>query len=100
VDASGGRRSVNFGGELERLQRAAAVTGLKFNAWVVRACREQAELEAAIAKQDAESRVGIERDGVDTPAALAQRSSNYSPNVTMSSGGAVRPFVPDFKGGK
>jgi hypothetical protein len=58
MDASGGRRSVNFGSELEALQRAASAAGLKFNAWVRRACREQADLERAIAAQEAEAAGG------------------------------------------
>jgi hypothetical protein len=71
MDASGGRRSVNFGSELEMVQRAASAAGLKFNAWVRRACRDQADLERAIAAQEAEGRNGIERPGWDPPAAPA-----------------------------
>jgi hypothetical protein len=68
--------------ELEVALAAAAKAGLKFNAWVRRACREQADLERAIAAQDAESKVGLERDGgVDWP---------------LGSAAADRPFTPDF----
>jgi type II secretory pathway pseudopilin PulG len=77
---------------------AAASAGLKFNAWVRRACREQAALELALAKQDAETRNGIERPGWDTPLSNGARAAvnremlkTVSPKVS---------FRPDFKGGK
>jgi hypothetical protein len=66
-------------GELEQFRGAAAKAGLKFNAWVRRACRDQADLERAIAAQEAEGRNGIERPGWDPPAA-----------------GAAKEFRPDF----
>jgi hypothetical protein len=84
--------------ELDVCRAAASSAGLKFNAWVRRACREQAALELALAKQDAETRNGIERPGWDTPLSNGARAAanremlkTVSPKVS---------FRPDFKGGK
>jgi hypothetical protein len=83
--ASGVVKPIRFpDAELEVAARAAGAAGLKFNAWVRRACREQADLERAIAAQEAEGRNGIERPGWDPPAAV---------NVTTS---RTTTFRPDF----
>jgi hypothetical protein len=80
------RVSVNFGeAEIVVARGAAAAAGLKFNAWVRRACREQAALEAALARQEAESRVGIERPGWDAP------------SLPSFAAAEKRSFQPDFK---
>jgi hypothetical protein len=72
--ASGVVKPIRFpDAELEVAARAAGAAGLKFNAWVRRACREQADLERAIAAQEAEGRNGIERPGWDPPAAPAAK---------------------------
>jgi hypothetical protein len=57
---------------------------MKLNPWIRRAVCEQADMEAAIAAQEAEGRNGIERPGWDPPAAV---------NVTTS---RTTTFRPDF----
>jgi hypothetical protein len=97
------RTSLNFGrdkrgrDELELARAAAVRAGMKLNPWIRRAVCEQADMEAAIAAQEAESRVGLERDGgVDWPlsneglaAVNREMLRSVSPKVESS-------FRPDF----
>jgi hypothetical protein len=71
--------SVKFGeGELDAFRAAADAAGLKFNAWVRRACRGAAELEAAVA--------------------LEQESWVQQPSVVVDVAfPPARAFTPDFK---
>jgi hypothetical protein len=61
---------------------------MKLNPWIRRAVCEQADMEAAIAAQEAEGRVGLEREGWDTPTAKL-------PRTTMAE--VFPDFRPDFK---
>jgi hypothetical protein len=74
-------------GEKEAFAAAASAAGLRFNAWVRRACREQAALEAALARQDADVKVGLER----------QREGWYRPVGRAGAPGLKATFKPDFK---
>jgi hypothetical protein len=67
--------------ELEAAVAAAAAAGLNLNAWVRRACRGAAELEAAIA--------------LEGEAALAHGPVVRELDVVHAAGG--REFRPDFK---
>ncbi len=84
--------SIRFGGgELEDFRAAASSAGLKFNAWVRRACREAAALERAVAQED--SRVGLEREGWDDRPELG---SSYSrPVEVLLAKDPERTFRPD-----
>jgi hypothetical protein len=76
--------SVKFGaGELPAFKLAAEAAGLSFNAWVRRACRGAAELEAAV-RLEGEA----EADRVLRPFAELERP--------QKTGFARREFTPDF----
>ena len=78
------RASLNWpDADMAAARVAAAAAGKSFNEWLRRAAGETAAMERAVVAEDA--RVGLEREGWDTPKAVERAAV------------ASRSFQPDFK---
>ena len=90
VTSCGTSTSVRFGvGELERCRAAAALEGVRFNAWVRRACVRQLEQEAALRAEALSAQNGVVVSGPLPPSAVDMaRAKRLDP---------ARSFRPDFK---
>jgi hypothetical protein len=88
------RTSVNFGkGELEVARAAADAAGLCLNAWIRRACEKAVEMERSLALEAERSLAVWTEAGTSLGKVRVERPG---PGLPVP----VRPFVPDFKGGK